>query len=226
MSLDLRKIIEDIKESATLTCGADAFVDDILKLLDSLDAEYVDLESTIYSFEYECDDDEIGEFSDTDKIIEQVLKGDDEDAKNVVKQMVDIKSYMADIIFGAKLIIDEGIKTCGNFYAEKDDYKQKFVNATEFVNGLEIIVPVKDQILLSLAGRSSIINLFKHNERATNLDVWNNGSATVFDYKLQKLCNDECSPELKQAKEIADEKVFEYYKAKLYENIKNEENIK
>ena len=111
MSLDLKKIIEDIKESATLTCGADAFVDDILKLLDSLDAEYVDLESTIYSFEYECDDDEVGEFSDTDKIIEQVLKGKDEDAKNLVKQMLNIKSYMADIIFGAKLIIDEGIKT-------------------------------------------------------------------------------------------------------------------
>lgn len=231
MAFDLKKMVEDIENSATLTCNADAFGEDVINLLDSFDADYVDLENIVYSFEEQSDiyDEEDG-FSDVDKIVEQVLQGNDEDAKVVVNQMIETKSTMVDIIFGAKLLIDEGIKTYGNFGVEKDDSKQKFANAADFVRGLEISPDAQDQILLSLAGRSSIINLLKRKECANDLAIWNSGSATVFDFKLQKVCNDEYSPVLKQAKELADERVFEYYREKLYKNmkndIKNEENIK
>jgi len=223
MALDLLEMIDEIENSATLTCSADMFGEDIINLLEAFDAEIIELETEILAFEKISDDyDEDDGFSDIDKIVEQVLAGESKVPKIFVKELLETREMMTDIIFGAKLLLDEGMQTCGNFGASADDSREKFANATTFIRALQISPTAQNQLLMSLAWRSSIINLLKRKERAQTLGVWDKGSVTIFDYKLQKICNDEFSPALKKAKELADEKVFAFYKAKLYENMKKD----
>ncbi len=219
MEKHLDKLLRAILKDATIVCTADEFADEVLNCLDSLDSEYIDLENTIYQFvDYSDDSDDWERFENVDQIIEEIQQSNNKEGKIIVNKMFELRKTFEDIIFASKILIDYGIATSGTFNGDVESRTDMFKSASSIVRGLNINSVACGEILLILAGKASVIGLMKGNAHSKNYPEWENGASTVFEFRLKRLCNGGYSPELKQAKQNADERVFEYYRKKYKEH--------
>lgn len=223
MQLDYHNTVLNIQKNSVLNCDADCFVDDTINLLEALDSEYVDNEMMLYQYDDSEDDendDQNDGFVDIPNLIKRIKQGDNLEAKALVELMENQQENMTDVIFGAFVLLNEGEKTMGRFNADPDNAKQRFDNACKIIRDLDISVIAQDQLIISLAGRSSIINLIKSELHPNMSDNWQRDASTIFNFKLKRLCNYDFSPVLKVAKENANEKLYQYNRKKLYQELK------
>lgn len=214
--------MEWLEKNATLACGADAFTDEIINKLDALDAEFLDNQCILCNFLYNFDD--ISEFNEDDfvslkKVVQEVKDKHDVDLFGLFENLLRISKEMSEVILGARLLLDKGYSTLGQFGSPVDDPRQKFVHVNKFVRNLNIEPNSQDKLLLSLAGVwAQTLQLEPLGVRIEDDCEWGKGSMTIFDFKLNEICNDEYSPVLKNSLKESNRMFFEYNRLQFLQN--------
>lgn len=220
----MRRLVIWLEKNAKLTCGADAFGDEVIDKIDIIEATYIT--DVISLCNYLNKFDETTNFADDMYSIEtlerDVKNQNDPELDKMLDDVIALRKRIVEVIFGAKVLMNEGYATLGCFGEQTNDLRKRYTNACKIVRKLDIDLISQDTVLLALAGWKGNLVFDALGVRVDGNPSWDKDAMAIFDFKLSQLAKDEYSPVITQALAEADEMLFDYNKAQYIQSAQDD----